>query len=82
MNKLDFTRCSWCGHDPIYVAYHDNEWGVPNFDDVGLFEFLLLQFEFLLQKRNLKKIFFYRDNYMWLKKLIKKTIKKTFLSSV
>ena len=25
-------RCSWCGDDPIYVAYHDDEWGVPEHD--------------------------------------------------
>ena len=26
-------RCLWCGDDPIYVAYHDNEWGIPEHDD-------------------------------------------------
>lgn len=36
-------RCSWCGDDPIYVAYHDNEWGVPVRDDRTLFEFLILE---------------------------------------
>jgi len=36
-------RCSWCGDDPLYVAYHDNEWGVPLHDDRGLFEFLILE---------------------------------------
>jgi len=36
-------RCSWCGDDPLYVAYHDNEWGVPVKDDKTLFEFLLLE---------------------------------------
>ena len=35
-------RCPWCGTDPVYVAYHDNEWGVPEFDDRALFEKLLL----------------------------------------
>lgn len=37
------SRCSWCGDDPLYKAYHDEEWGVPVFDDHKLFEFLLLE---------------------------------------
>jgi DNA-3-methyladenine glycosylase I len=37
------TRCSWCGSDPQYVAYHDLEWGVPVDDDTLLFEFLVLE---------------------------------------
>jgi DNA-3-methyladenine glycosylase I len=36
-------RCAWCGTDPLYVAYHDDEWGVPVRDDRKLFEFLLLE---------------------------------------
>lgn len=36
-------RCSWCGDDPLYVAYHDKEWGVPVRDDATLFEFLILE---------------------------------------
>ena len=36
-------RCSWCGDDTLYVAYHDEEWGVPVYDDKTLFEFLLLE---------------------------------------
>ncbi len=36
-------RCSWCGEDPLYVAYHDTEWGVPVYDDATLFEFLILE---------------------------------------
>lgn len=35
-------RCPWCGSDPVYVAYHDTEWGVPERDDRVLFEKLLL----------------------------------------
>lgn len=35
-------RCAWCGSDPLYVAYHDEEWGVPECDDRALFEKLLL----------------------------------------
>lgn len=37
------TRCAWCGTDPLYVAYHDTEWGVPVHDDQTLFEFLSLE---------------------------------------
>ena len=43
MNEMIPRRCDWCGTEPIYVEYHDSEWGVPNFDDAGLFEFLLLE---------------------------------------
>ena len=37
------TRCGWCGSDPLYVRYHDDEWGVPVDDDRTLFEFLVLE---------------------------------------
>lgn len=40
MNK---NRCSWCGQTPLYVNYHDTEWGVPVYDDDKLFEFLILE---------------------------------------
>ncbi|WP_432714153.1 DNA-3-methyladenine glycosylase I [Pedobacter sp.] len=36
-------RCSWCGTDPLYVKYHDEEWGKPVEDDKILFEFLILE---------------------------------------
>ncbi len=36
-------RCGWAGEDPLYVAYHDTEWGVPVRDDRVLFEFLILE---------------------------------------
>jgi DNA-3-methyladenine glycosylase I len=36
-------RCFWCGTDPLYVEYHDREWGVPVHDDRKLFEFLVLE---------------------------------------
>ncbi len=37
------TRCAWCGTDPLYTAYHDQEWGVPLHDERALFEFLILE---------------------------------------
>ncbi len=36
-------RCPWCGEDPLYVEYHDTEWGVPSYDERHLFEMLLLE---------------------------------------
>src|SRR5260370_26942201 len=36
-------RCAWPGTDPLFVAYHDEEWGVPLDDDRVLFEFLILE---------------------------------------
>ena len=36
-------RCEWCGINPLYVAYHDNEWGIPVHDDQHLFEMLILE---------------------------------------
>jgi DNA-3-methyladenine glycosylase I len=36
-------RCEWCGSDPVYRAYHDDEWGIPVHDDRRLFEMLALE---------------------------------------
>jgi DNA-3-methyladenine glycosylase I len=61
-------RCSWAGTDPIYIKYHDSEWGVPVHDDRRLFEFLILEgaqaglsWLTILKKRpNYRKVF---DNF-------------------
>jgi DNA-3-methyladenine glycosylase I len=61
-------RCEWCGDDPLYVAYHDDEWGVPAHDDRHLFEMLILEgaqaglsWSTILKKReNYRKAF---DNF-------------------
>ena len=37
------TGCPWCGSDPLYMEYHDREWGVPIHDDTRLFEMLVLE---------------------------------------
>ena len=37
-----FIRCSWPGEDPLYCSYHDEEWGVPEYDDRALYEKLVL----------------------------------------
>ncbi|HSP41141.1 MAG TPA: DNA-3-methyladenine glycosylase I [Gillisia sp.] len=39
----DLKRCGWCVGDPLYEKYHDTEWGVPLYDDEGIFEFLILE---------------------------------------
>lgn len=36
-------RCFWCSNDPLYIDYHDNEWGIPSYDAQHLFEMLLLE---------------------------------------
>jgi len=40
---MERVRCGWCRSDPLYVAYHDEEWGVPVHDDRRLFEMLILE---------------------------------------
>lgn len=40
---MDKPRCTWPGDDPLYIAYHDKEWGVPLRDDRALFEMLMLE---------------------------------------
>lgn len=42
MIMSNFHRCGWCGEDPQYQAYHDEEWGVPVYDSRALFEKLIL----------------------------------------
>lgn len=40
---MEKTRCGWCGTDPLYIKYHDEEWGREVTDDHTLFEFLVLE---------------------------------------
>lgn len=42
-NTESLVRCGWCTADPLYMAYHDLEWGVPVYDDSRLFEMLVLE---------------------------------------
>lgn len=65
-NQLEKPRCWWCNlKNPLYVAYHDEEWGVPQYDDDKLFEFLVLEsfqaglsWETILNKReNFRRAF-------------------------
>ncbi|MBE2237381.1 MAG: DNA-3-methyladenine glycosylase I [Caldilineaceae bacterium] len=39
----DLIRCAWAGNDPLYIAYHDEEWGIPVHDDRHFFEMLCLE---------------------------------------
>lgn len=41
--KTDLKRCKWCNSSELYQKYHDEEWGVPVYDDAKLFEFLILE---------------------------------------
>ena len=43
LSTLNSKRCHWCGNDPLYIKYHDTEWGKPVHDDKILFEFLVLE---------------------------------------
>ncbi|MDN3587737.1 DNA-3-methyladenine glycosylase I [Pedobacter aquatilis] len=43
MQTPNLTRCAWAGTDPLYIKYHDEEWGKPVYDDETLFEFLILE---------------------------------------
>ncbi len=62
------TRCFWVSDDPLYIEYHDNEWGVPVYDDDRLFEFLILEtfqaglswITILKKRENFRKAF---DNF-------------------
>lgn len=62
-NKI--TRCAWCGADPLYMEYHDKEWGKTTHDDKVLFEFLILEaaqaglswITILRRRENYKKAF-------------------------
>ena len=65
---MDKKRCAWCGTDPLYMAYHDEEWGKPVYDDSKLFEFLILEtfqaglswITILRKRENFRKAF---DNF-------------------
>ncbi len=77
-NKI--VRCKWCLSDPIYIKYHDNEWGNPVYNDSKIFEYLLLEtfqaglsWITILKKRNAFRKAFDDFNY---KKIAKYTDEK------
>ena len=63
------NRCKWCEKDPLYIKYHDNEWGTPLHDEQRLFEFLILEtfqaglswITVLRKRENFRKVFDYFD---------------------
>jgi DNA-3-methyladenine glycosylase I len=81
--KKQLNRCPWAGSDPIYCAYHDNEWGVPVRDDKKLFEMLILEgfqaglswITILKRREHFRKAF---DNWDWdrTSKYIAKDVKR------
>ena len=68
MNSENKIRCSWCTSHPLYIQYHDEEWGVPNYNERHLFEMLTLEgaqaglswFTILAKRENYRKAF---DNF-------------------
>lgn len=66
--KREKIRCAWSGTDPLYIKYHDEEWGVPQHDDRKLFEMLILEgaqaglswITILRKRKNYRKAF---DNF-------------------
>lgn len=72
MTHSSLKRCDWCGTDPLYIKYHDEEWGRPVFDDKTLFEFLILEgfqaglswITILRKRENFRKAF---DNFDYTK---------------
>ena len=40
---MTIQRCGWCSNDPLYMAYHDHEWGKPSYDEQHLFEMICLE---------------------------------------
>ncbi|KDN56795.1 DNA-3-methyladenine glycosylase I [Flavobacterium seoulense] len=74
------TRCTWCEKDDLYRKYHDEEWGIPVYDDATLFEFLILEtfqaglswYTVLAKREHFRKAF---DNFDY-KKIINYTEEK------
>ena len=68
-SNLEKERCKWPGNDPLYIEYHDTEWGVPLYDDNKLFEFLILEtfqaglswITILRKRENFRRAFDYFD---------------------
>lgn len=68
-NPTDLFRCAWCLPDPLYIDYHDHEWGIPVHDDQKLFEMLILEgaqaglswYTILKKRENYRQAFDYFD---------------------
>lgn len=82
------VRCSWVGDDPVYIAYHDQEWGKPGFDDRRLFEFLTLEsaqaglsWITILKKRESYRIAFHDFNYKLVARMTMQDVESLLLYS-
>lgn len=76
-------RCKWCLSDPIYIKYHDNEWGGPIYDDARIFEYLFLEtfqaglsWITILKKREAFRKAFDNFNYQKIAKYTDKKLQK------
>jgi DNA-3-methyladenine glycosylase I len=66
---MKLKRCGWVNSDPLYIEYHDHEWGVPVYDDILLFEYLNLEgaqaglswYTILKKRENYRKAFDHFD---------------------
>jgi len=81
-------RCRWVSADPLYIEYHDTEWGVPVFDDRKLFEFLVLEsaqaglswITVLKKRENYRKVF-HKFDPLKVSRMTKKDIEKLMLNA-
>ena len=71
MDNENKIRCGWCSASDLYKKYHDEEWGVPVYDDPSLFEFLILEtfqaglsWITILNKRENFRVAFDHFNYL------------------
>lgn len=81
-------RCEWCGTDPLYIAYHDNEWGQPVYDNRLLFEFLILEgaqaglsWLTILRKRENYKRAFHSFDYEQIAQYTDEDVKRLLIDS-
>ena len=79
----EIKRCEWCKNDPLFIRYHDTEWGVPIYDDQKIFEFLLLEtfqaglsWITILKKRENLRIAFDNFNYKKIESYSEEKLKK------
>ncbi|XP_053600879.1 DNA-3-methyladenine glycosylase 1-like [Plodia interpunctella] len=74
-NNDKLTRCAWVTKDPLYIKYHDEEWGKPEYDSLRLFEMICLEGQqaglswitILKKRQNYKKLFCNFDPYQIIK---------------
>jgi len=87
MDNKEISRCPWCLSDPIYIDYHDQEWGIPVYDDKLIFEFLVLEsaqaglsWLTILKRRAHYKKAFHNFNVQKVAKMTSKDVEKLLLN--